>query len=130
MQLQRGNMACSTRPCQAAATFKRPLLRRRVVSSVVTTPASTNGGWDASPGGYETSWYAWPEGYLGQGFNLLGKMEPRATGLADDLSKRLQAPEPASPIFGAFFAYELARRLSYFLRHEQGECMHSHAHSY
>jgi hypothetical protein len=32
-------------------------------------------------------WYAWPEGYLGQSFNLSGKMEPRATALRDDIDK-------------------------------------------
>ena len=31
-----------------------------------------------------SQWYAWPEGYLGQSFNLAGKLEPRATALKDD----------------------------------------------
>lgn len=33
---------------------------------------------------HAVQWYAWPEGYLGQSFNLSGKMEPRATALRDD----------------------------------------------
>lgn len=37
-----------------------------------------------------TQWYAWPEGYLGQSFNLAGKMEPRATALRDDIDKLAQ----------------------------------------
>lgn len=38
-----------------------------------------------------SQWYAWPEGYLGQSFNLAGKLEPRAAALRDDIDVLSQA---------------------------------------
>ena len=32
-----------------------------------------------------SQWYCWPEGYLGQSFNLAGKLEPRASPLQEDV---------------------------------------------
>jgi hypothetical protein len=86
--LQKPGLTCSRRPWQHTATAPKHLCERRlnVVSSVVAAPdRATTACWDTSPGGYETAWYAWPEGYLGQSFNLQGKLEPRATALQDDL---------------------------------------------
>lgn len=57
-----------------------------LVCSVLTTVAEA-----ADPRGcvcpHALQWYAWPEGYLGQSFSLLGKLEPRATALRDDIDK-------------------------------------------
>jgi hypothetical protein len=35
-------------------------------------------------------WYCWPEGYIGQSFSLLGKLEPRASPLLEDVDSLSQ----------------------------------------